>query len=231
MAKRHGHYCKICGAYKSNESFSGKGHNAHICKKCAVLPPEERSTEMTMTRMLNLPFHLSSDQMTWLKGLQHHIHPEIAKTAKEIYAMRFPYAERNERKKQLHIKHMVLTIQGELEDEYGDIFDAQFTFTLDRKLHSVTRFQGLDMDTVDLSGKKMQKLLNRIVNELEIFCWEDEDIDDSPEDAPPSWQAEVAYLNGEMQAMQGHDIPIQVNDLTLLLLQYFDEPNDDYDYD
>ena len=24
-AKRHGHYCKVCGEYKSNESFSGKG--------------------------------------------------------------------------------------------------------------------------------------------------------------------------------------------------------------
>ena len=35
MAKKHkGHYCKICGEYKSNESFSGKGHAQHICKKC-----------------------------------------------------------------------------------------------------------------------------------------------------------------------------------------------------
>ena len=35
MAKKHrGHYCKICGEYKSNESFSGKGHVQHICKEC-----------------------------------------------------------------------------------------------------------------------------------------------------------------------------------------------------
>ena len=35
MAKKHrGHYCKICGEYKSNESFSGKGHAQHICKEC-----------------------------------------------------------------------------------------------------------------------------------------------------------------------------------------------------
>ncbi len=34
MAKKHkGHYCKICGEYKSNESFSGKGHTQHICKE------------------------------------------------------------------------------------------------------------------------------------------------------------------------------------------------------
>ena len=30
--KKHGHYCKICSEYKSNEKFSGKGHAAHICK-------------------------------------------------------------------------------------------------------------------------------------------------------------------------------------------------------
>lgn len=34
MAKKHkGHYCKICGEYKSNESFSGKGHAQHLCKE------------------------------------------------------------------------------------------------------------------------------------------------------------------------------------------------------
>lgn len=40
--KRHGHDCKVCGEYKTNEKFSGKGHAAHICKTCAVLPPEVR---------------------------------------------------------------------------------------------------------------------------------------------------------------------------------------------
>jgi hypothetical protein len=37
MSKRksHGHYCYICGNYKSNESFSGRGHTLHICKSCS----------------------------------------------------------------------------------------------------------------------------------------------------------------------------------------------------
>lgn len=37
MAKkkiRQGHYCRICGEYKANEKFSGKGHAQHICKSC-----------------------------------------------------------------------------------------------------------------------------------------------------------------------------------------------------
>lgn len=31
MSKKHGHYCKVCGEYKSNESFSGSGPcGAHL---------------------------------------------------------------------------------------------------------------------------------------------------------------------------------------------------------
>ena len=32
--KQQGHYCRICGDYKANEKFSGKGHTRHICKSC-----------------------------------------------------------------------------------------------------------------------------------------------------------------------------------------------------
>lgn len=32
--KHKGHYCRICGEYKANEKFSGKGHAQHICKTC-----------------------------------------------------------------------------------------------------------------------------------------------------------------------------------------------------
>ncbi len=43
--KQQGHYCRICGEYKANEKFSGKGHARHICKKCQSLP-EEVKTDM-----------------------------------------------------------------------------------------------------------------------------------------------------------------------------------------
>ena len=48
MAKKnpHGHYCKVCGSYKPNEQFSGKGHKQHICKKCMQLPVKERERRM-----------------------------------------------------------------------------------------------------------------------------------------------------------------------------------------
>lgn len=51
MAKKHkGHYCKICGEYKSNESFSGKGHVQHICKEC--MGEMKKSNK----KILDLPF-------------------------------------------------------------------------------------------------------------------------------------------------------------------------------
>ncbi len=30
--KKRGHYCKVCGEYKANEKFSGKGHAGHMHK-------------------------------------------------------------------------------------------------------------------------------------------------------------------------------------------------------
>ena len=47
-SRPHGHYCKICGEYKANEKFSGKGHAAHICKACSRLSAEEKAEAMTI---------------------------------------------------------------------------------------------------------------------------------------------------------------------------------------
>ena len=51
MKRHQGHYCKVCGEIKSNESFSGKGHKNHICKKCAQLPNDVRQQMMRENAM------------------------------------------------------------------------------------------------------------------------------------------------------------------------------------
>ena len=91
MAKRkpHGHYCKVCGEYKANEKFSGKGHAAHICKACAKLSPAERSEQMTLNHLLDLPWYLSKDQIKWLNNRIHDERPEVRELAKEQYDIRF----------------------------------------------------------------------------------------------------------------------------------------------
>ena len=88
--KKHGHYCKVCGEYKANEKFSGKGHAAHICKSCASLLPEKQAEQMTVNRLLNLSWRLSKEQISWLKNRMKDKRPEVRALAKEQYEMRFP---------------------------------------------------------------------------------------------------------------------------------------------
>lgn len=87
--KKHGHYCKICGEYKANEKFSGKGHANHICKTCASLPAEKKAELETLNRIHNLPLHLSDEQKKWLKKRTKDDCPAVRALAQEEYDMRF----------------------------------------------------------------------------------------------------------------------------------------------
>ena len=91
MAKRkpHGHFCKICGEYKANEKFSGKGHAAHICKACSKLSPEKRSELMAIRRLLDLPWQLTKEQRDWLEKCTHDKRTEVRELAQEQYNLRF----------------------------------------------------------------------------------------------------------------------------------------------
>ena len=90
LMKKHGHYCKVCGEYKANEKFSGKGHASHICKSCASLPAEKQAELMTLNRLFNLPWRLSKEQLSWLKNRLKDRRPDVRELAQEQYEMRFP---------------------------------------------------------------------------------------------------------------------------------------------
>jgi hypothetical protein len=36
------HFCRICGRYRPNEKFSGRGHKMHVCQDCMRRPKAER---------------------------------------------------------------------------------------------------------------------------------------------------------------------------------------------
>ena len=40
--------------------------------------------------MMNLPFHLSKEQISWLKKHRKDKRPEVSETAKAVFAERFP---------------------------------------------------------------------------------------------------------------------------------------------
>lgn len=253
--KKQGHYCKVCGEYKANEKFSGQGHTAHICKKCVSLPVEERNKEMLLTRLTNLPWQLSKEQIAWLKNLQKDRRPEISEMATALYRERFPFAERRERKKQLCIVHMDLTVNGELYDEYGDGYDLDAALSVDRDKGSVKMRQADMAKTVLLPRKEMNRLLRWMVSSLEIFCW-DEDYDltgeedvfekawkddacysqdkeeesagEALEKADPVWSLCLTYADGTTQTMLAYTaIHERLKDLIDELLSYFHLDDED----
>lgn len=173
-----GHYCKVCGEYKANEKFSGKGHAAHICKKCSQLSPAEQSEAMTMTRLMEFPIgRLSAGNKAWLENRVHDRRPEVAELAKEVYHLHFPYAERNKRKKQLIINTLMFEINTDIFDEYGDEMPVNVRFTIDRirRVLTMTDFDGDGVkQTLTLDGKKVTALLRWVVHSLEIFMWEED---------------------------------------------------------
>ena len=91
--KKHGHYCKVCGEYKANEKFTGRGHAAHNCKSCTSLPTEKQSEMMTINRLLNLPWRLSRDQIAWLRNRTKDRRTEVRALAQHVYEMHFPPRE------------------------------------------------------------------------------------------------------------------------------------------
>lgn len=51
---RQGYYCRVCGSYKANEKFTGKGHSRHICKACMSGRCEENAEPKTQKREIAL---------------------------------------------------------------------------------------------------------------------------------------------------------------------------------
>ena len=185
-SRPHGHYCKICGEYKANEKFSGKGHAAHICKACSKLSAAEKAEAMTINRLMDLPLgRLSTSDKKWLENRVHDRRPEVASIAREVYNMHFPYAERNERKKRLLINTLVFELDHvTVYDEFGDGHSISMRFTAHRLTNLLT-MTDFDADGVELSitleKKQMAKLLRWTVHTLEVFMWP-EDYDLSPDD-------------------------------------------------
>ena len=177
-----GHYCKICGEYKANEKFSGKGHSAHICKACSQLSAAEQAEAMTINRLMNLPVgRLSTSDRGWLENQLHDQRPEVALLAKEIYSLHFPFAERNARKKKLTINRLIFELHTVLFDVWGDKLPVNKRFTAGR-ISRILTMTDFDTDGVErsmeLDGGKMSTFLRWTVHTLEIFMWpEDYNLD------------------------------------------------------
>jgi len=193
-----GHYCKVCGEYKANEKFSGKGHAAHICKACSRLSAAEQAEAMTINRLMDFPIgRLSASDRGWLENRLHDQRPEVASLAREIYNLHFPFAERNARKKKLTINKLVFELHTVFFDMWGDKLPINKRFTADR-ISRILTMTDFDADGVErfmeLDGGEMSTFLRWAVHSLEIFMWpEDYDLDPGslPEYSLDDWDEDV----------------------------------------
>lgn len=216
-SRPHGHYCKICGEYKANEKFSGKGHAAHICKACSKLSAAEKAEAMTINRLMNSHMgELTASEKNWLENRVHDRRPEVASLAREVYNAHFPYAERNARKKQLLINTLSFELHNTtVYNEYGDEYPVNMRFTADR-LSNALAMTDFDADGVEqvitLEKKQMGKLLRWVIHTLEIFMWE-EDYQLGPDnlfvDIPDLDLLPEYWPDGEDDDWPGDDAPKQ----------------------
>ena len=91
MAKRSdSHFCKVCGQHKSNESFSGRGHRSHICKKCRSLPVDARNEREVITKIKRMEErYLSQVEIKWLRKKTKDYRLAVREIACSIYAAKF----------------------------------------------------------------------------------------------------------------------------------------------
>ena len=253
MAKRkshhpQGHCCKICGQYKANEKFSGKGHATHICKTCSKLSAAEKAEAQTITRLSNLHGRLNDGEKKWLENRVRDRRPEVAALAREVYNIHFPYAERNARKKQLLINTLVFELNNAtIYDGFGDEYPVNLRFTSNR-LTNILTMADLSEDgteqSITLEKKQMAKLLRWAIHTLEIFMWEedydlspDEDLfeDDDLEAEEPEpetkiyWRVLLEYANKTSQEIVSYQDNLydKPDELYFALREYFDPEPDE----
>lgn len=76
MKKRskRGWYCKICGQFKANEKFSGKGRGQHICKDCYKKIQEEKLSKKQVLKMEKAQtYEQLIPQISLIKGDGNHV--------------------------------------------------------------------------------------------------------------------------------------------------------------
>lgn len=253
MAKRkshhpQGHYCKICGQYKANEKFSGKGHATHICKTCSKLSAAEKAEAQTITRLSNLHGWLNDSEKKWLENRVRDRRPEVAALAREVYNIHFPYAERNARKKQLLINTLVFELNNAtIYDGFGDEYPVNLRFTSNRLTNVLTMADLSASGTeqsITLEKKEMAKLLRWAIYTLKIFMWEedydlspDEDLfeDDDLEAEEPEpetkiyWRVLLEYANKTSQEIVSYQDNLydKPDELYFALREYFDPEPDE----
>jgi len=168
--KRQGHYCWVCGEYKSNESFSGRGHARHICRACSKLSVEERQ-ELKRKRDFELPT-IEDFELPLVDG-EDIVYDGLDRLPKPIYeAKRYPKLKSIEKEsfREL-IKHFIIEFWeykrlipdgAETSQIIGRAIayfeeDWQFSVKQDRDLRSMVQTMVISTINKQLKAEKQKK--------------------------------------------------------------------------
>ena len=188
--KPHGHYCRVCGEHKANEKFSGKGHAAHICKKCAALPVAERNEQLTLRKIEGMAFrYLSEAEIKWLRDRMKDRRPEIQEAAKVTHEIKFPRYERNMIKKGLTAFSLELFIHGDIWNEWGDEVSVHMLMTLD----DTGVIRRIDYDAPEnereaeivIDRQDARRFLKSVIHEYDALFWGEDLSDAGPDEYDP----------------------------------------------
>jgi hypothetical protein len=84
--KPHEHYRRVCGQYKANGKFSGRGHAAHFCKECHSLSVVRRNELKYINNIERIAenFFIPKEDLNRLKQYANNKrYPEAGKYAQE----------------------------------------------------------------------------------------------------------------------------------------------------
>lgn len=102
--KKRGHYCRICGASKPNEAFSGKGHAKHICKECSSLPQERKNELQHINQIDRIAGKYPRSRQDWEfleKMSKNKKYPEATEFAQMILGMNRSQPEEGDEENEL----------------------------------------------------------------------------------------------------------------------------------
>lgn len=156
--------------------------------------------------------------MAWLKNRTHDHRPEVKPLACMVYAERFPRQARNQKKQELSIRTLELSIDGGICDSYGDPVYVKESYQVSRTPPVIVRIQqDGSSQAITPPPKTLAKLLKWMVHTLEIFWWGEDYCNPAGvglEEKTPLWSIHVEYPNGEIQDMgSADDIPDNVFEL------------------
>lgn len=92
-------YCHICGQYRPNDAFTGKGWRKCVCKRCYRIPKAERQRREDLDRLYDMldQRNISQRNIERLTTLVDSAHSDVADLARLVLEVALAHPRRRKR--------------------------------------------------------------------------------------------------------------------------------------